>query len=990
MLKRNGWLFFFALPLAALPQPQESQPTATFDQLEIVIDVQPDGQLMETRRGTFHLNTDELRILQSLSIPNLDGSRAASLDLVLLRNGQSIPVEAPEPEANERFYTWRIPQAELGDVLQFATRQRIDFRENPGGGWWLQYTPEFIWPVNEGSVTLRLPEGFTGSVDSLQPTNSGSGFEWNLSGARRDASGDTLFVVSSFADWGALSGWTLSQCEAGPDARIDEFANAGGPTEIAMAVKDALMLDEGAAVACRDISEVLDSGEATDAEAAMVLAAALDAAGHSTTRYLVTPYEFRDAPNPVIFDRLFVRITSGSGKDWFDPLMPQLEGAVWPETGSEAALPLQTAGASWIAPLFADPNIRVGEDGLDMEVTAEVSQFGEMNARATVTNLRESYVFLDQVMEKGRLLEPDTMVNEGSHIGPIVSNLVFRDADFLLPLERARKVRMQATPLAQSPVRLSDGGVFIGMPGVYREHMDLELPPGRRDPDPVHLSWEASFGNYQSDADVVDGHLIVNRVLKLNTWYVPREEANVARRDLSQVTTDQEREFVFQRQVPVDWPAWVESVAPEELTKLGTSAMTQGEFEAAILLLQRAVELNPNDSEAWGSLGFSLEEVNREYEAKDALERAARVDPKSRFYLTYVTHALMLKDGEKVLADAQARAERDPEDQTAWSAISSSAQALGRWDLAEEALVRQMPLANQARRNTLEIGLTYVRACQGTLADPEETLRNTMGPPNAAMLIVVVDALTKCDKYPLLTGQFCEQLLRGMNPYAAATLTDPHRLMGFQMSEVMEYTICGRRDVWAGDVDRGLERLYAATRLSTSADPMRAVAQSFWENGRSEQAVQLWAEAFAYDPDILPTVPEEVRGAVRDAKPPIVFPLWTRVGGHPLGLDELVQEGDEWFFLARADEDGVVARLFDVNAIPQPEITAALEGMLVPEVVVDGRGIPNVEVLRVRRVGGDVELDRSTSAQAFATVSAMQRALDGPVATAVPSGIPIQ
>src|SRR4029453_18726995 len=66
------------------------------------------------------------------------------------------------------------------------------------------------------------------------------------------------------------------------------------------------------------------------------------------------------------------------------------------------------------------------------------------------------------------------------------------------------------------------------------------------------------------------------------------------------------------------------------LRRLGMALLDRGEPEAARVLLERTVQIDPGDAEAHGALGEALEALGRPAEAEAAYARALERDPDAR------------------------------------------------------------------------------------------------------------------------------------------------------------------------------------------------------------------------------------------------------------------------------------------------------------------------------------------------------------------------
>ncbi|MBZ5636836.1 MAG: hypothetical protein LAO55_27245 [Acidobacteriia bacterium] len=117
----------------------------------------------------------------------------------------------------------------------------------------------------------------------------------------------------------------------------------------------------------------------------------------------------------------------------------------------------------------------------------------------------------------------------------------------------------------------------------------------------LHLDVDRPFAHYRSDATVLDGHLLITRELELRSASVAVGDADTAQSLLAQVHEDQERQFAVARVGEVNWKTWADSIPPQQLDTLAYQAIfSNGEFGAALQLVERAAQANPKDPYAWG------------------------------------------------------------------------------------------------------------------------------------------------------------------------------------------------------------------------------------------------------------------------------------------------------------------------------------------------------------------------------------------------------
>ena len=88
-----------------------------------------------------------------------------------------------------------------------------------------------------------------------------------------------------------------------------------------------------------------------------------------------------------------------------------------------------------------------------------------------------------------------------------------------------------------------------------------------------------------------------------------------------------------------------QSPKPEYLTSLGTTLQQQGRLEEALQVLDKAVQLGPDDAKGWISLGRILEDLNRPDDALLSFQQALRLNPSD--WETAIRCAILLQRLER-------------------------------------------------------------------------------------------------------------------------------------------------------------------------------------------------------------------------------------------------------------------------------------------------------------------------------------------------------
>jgi tetratricopeptide (TPR) repeat protein len=986
-MKRSCLLFTFGLA------PLWGQTPASYSDLEIVYRLEAGPRLTETRTGLIRLNSALLApALRRVVLPRLSANGRPELrDLGLMRDGREVPFAAPSMQTTRGSFVWDVAEAQAGDEIRFSTAQPVDFTVEAAGAWWYANSTTLPLPVEHGLVRLVVPAAFAGSVDSIDPRNLGGGYEWRLDGITTNTNA-ALFVASSFRSWQDFSSWALARCPAEGGSGVAALTASRKVADVAARLSERLTVTDPIAFPCRPVEQVLASGTASPLEAATVFAAALTSIQIPVDRLLLSGTAAPEAVNPAAFQGAIIRVRSPDGTQWFDAShLERVSGGLRLTSGTESALPVQSADARWLAPLASRPEVRVESGRLDARVEAAITESGTLQGTVTMeaNGAAESVLSAGSNQVASFLKERRVAAQPESTTAPgrMTRRVVIREDQFVIPLERVKQTPLNAVSLAPEPVRLSDGGLYLGAPGVYREQIDVGTAANRGIKANLHLDVDRPFAHYRSEANVLDGRLVITRELDLRSASVAAGDAGSAQSLVAQIHEDQERPFALARLGEVDWKAWTDSISPQQLDELAYKAyFPNGEYEAALLLLERSTQVNTRSAYAWGLTATIRMLLGQRHAAKVAYEKQLELDPGNTAARQALDNLLVpLGEADKVIESARGRLAANSKDAVALGSLEYALMRTHRWAEAEEVATRRMEtFTDPATRSAARALPLTMQACQGKLANPGADLDAVLGPnPSPIGLSAIVENLVDCGKELELADGYCQKFLELMERFVPATTTSLISLTAFPQTYSFGLSVCGYLKIKMGDVEAGLERIRAANLILQRNPPESLAAQALWDAGHREEAEKIWIEAVSVESDALEQVPQVIRERVRAAKPGIIFPGWIPVPDATELVKGKVEPGEELFFLVRADEFGVVSRAFDLNVVPAAPIQLALRGMKVPVIPINSRTIPSVHVIMVRNTHGKVEVFRSFTSATIRMVQSMRLDLFRPAQQAV-------
>ena len=68
----------------------------------------------------------------------------------------------------------------------------------------------------------------------------------------------------------------------------------------------------------------------------------------------------------------------------------------------------------------------------------------------------------------------------------------------------------------------------------------------------------------------------------------------------------------------------------DELVKMGKKQLEDGQYDAALILFQKAILLNRNDPDLWNLNGIALRSLGRYNEAIECFNKSLEIDPRDK------------------------------------------------------------------------------------------------------------------------------------------------------------------------------------------------------------------------------------------------------------------------------------------------------------------------------------------------------------------------
>lgn len=961
------------------------QAPAEYQRLDITYTLGADSSLTELRTGEMILRDSPLaEPFHNLIIPRRNAAGSMKVDRLELVRGSTATPLSRTPETSGDYFVWTAADAVPGDVIRFTVEQPVDPTAKTSDGWWFSNTTIVPLPVRQGMVHVATPANFTGTVAAIDKTAPGTSDAWLLNSSSA-ADHAARFTLSSFHTWEALAGWAARNRAASSGPRIEEMAGraraASGDPQVRLEsavheVEERISLRSGVAemsLACRPVSTVLESGSASVPETQAVLAAVIQSLGLPVERLLTgDALASTKLPNPDSFGGALLRVDTPGGTRWIDVKhMERGAGGLSVDMAAQTGLPIRETGSAWTQPLAEEPSVTLEASKLSLQLDVSFSSTGAMyasvDASASGAAARRFAAGPNGEQPFGPFLKDLPLRSASIHGDPERSIEAKFDAgndSFFAPYDHRKRSPFSVMRLAPDLVTLPDGSLLLGAPGTYKETVHVEIPPDRIAPGYGRMNFRRDAAEYHSETKVENGSLVITRELDIRSAIVSSQDATNIKTIWRAMQVSQDQSFGLTHNAPENWEAIATATPQYQLLQAGFQILRQqAEPEGARIFFQHAVDAKQPQAEYY--LAMALEQLDRYQDAEQAYEAEIHDDPS--FAPPYIAlENLLWREGDfaKEIDVYKQRLAAAPADVAAQMGIVAVYLYAGKTQEAEAAASRLRlapPLDRGIKFDTVVAGV-----CQGKGGRAE--LDALLSPGSTALgLLGVPEILLACSGDVNLIDGLLTALTNDPSHYDVERANDLRDAFAAENIRALILESRGRLALRKGDHTAGLAYLRAAAETGENPEMRIRFAQALWDSGvqdaaAKEEALQVWADLLATQAVQLESIPEEARAKL--PPPRIVDRAWYKIA--PANAD-LFEDFEPRYYYVWGKEDGSIDRVRQLSPEPStPEAMTELRKLVLPRVVVEGKGIPTVSIVMLKPgPEGIAGFYRSDSEQTF-------------------------
>jgi tetratricopeptide (TPR) repeat protein/transglutaminase-like putative cysteine protease len=599
----------------------------------------------------------------------------------------------------------------------------------------------------------------------------------------------------------------------------------------------------------------------------VLLAAMLESLGISSNPALIPLLRPLDIsiPSPAQFDHLITAVPSGDTLIWMDSTAEVAPFRLLvPALRDKSALLILPDGNGKIVETPVDPPFLSTQRA---EIDAQVSDLGKLTAQLRYFLRGDNEVAL-------RLAFRRTPQNEWPQLGQTIAALdgirgtitgvkpsdptdtekpFELDLDFEQPnyLDWARQKTKVSVPLLSLGMphlpENSNDPIHLGSPLDITTTLKLKLPENFTAQTPVGVSVTRDYAEFKSVYSFQNHVFIADRVLNFKLRELPASRAGDYEAFSRAVESDETQSFVVENDSP-GTPQIPATAKPDELIEAGADALNSGHPREAILLLQRAIELDPQTKKGHNDLGLAYLRTRQFTEAENAFRKQLEINPFDEHAYNYL--GLTFQQEQKFPeAEAAYRKQLDinPLDAVTLAALGALFLEQHKYSEAVPELDKAAVLVPESAELRISLGQALLNSGQKEKALDAFQKGIELGRSSPAVWNNVAYNLANANVDLDRAAQYAESAVSATDAnlrnlqLAHLSLDDLNQVTNIGMY----WDTLGWVNFKKGDLDRAERYIRAAWLLNQQGAVGAHLAQIYEKRGQKQEAIRLYAEAIA-------------------------------------------------------------------------------------------------------------------------------------------------
>ncbi|HUO33840.1 MAG TPA: DUF3857 domain-containing protein [Candidatus Acidoferrum sp.] len=619
-----------------------------------------------------------------------------------------------------------------------------------------------------------------------------------------------------------------------------------------------------------DSSEVFANQYGDCKDKSTLLVSMLSAAGIQADSVLI-PFQRKldlDVPSPSQFDHL---ITAVPG------VLPDKNELLWMDTTAEvapfrmlvrklrdkSALLVPPDGDGKIVTTPADPPFLSTQR---VDITGEISDLGKLTAkvhyilrgdnefvlrvafrrtpRTQWKQLGQTLAALDGIRGEVTSVDPS---DPSAIRDPFELTFEFNEPNYLDWSAKNAKIALPLLTIGLPPADEDDPGpIKLGSPLDVDMTLRLTLPANFTAQPPVAISVSRDYAEFKSSYQFDNHVLTASRSLDFKMREIPASRFSDYSAFERAVASDETQQLLVENSI-TGAPAIPSTAKPDELFEAGIAALGSGNPNAAIPLLKRVVELDPNHKDAWNDLGLAYLRIGDFPNAADAFQKQIAANPYDEHAYDYL--GVTLQQEQKfpdAVAAYRKQIDINPLDPVAHAALGSLYVTEHQYPLAVPELEKAVILSPDNAQLQVTLGQAYLN-----IGEKEKGLASFDRGVGMAQTPVVWNNVA----YALADKQM--ELDKALQYAQSAVTTVASSLRNADLSQLTVDQLAAVESLGAywdtlgwvyfqkGDLDAAQKYISAAWRLNGHGEVADHLAQIEAKRGNKDAAEKLYAEGIA-------------------------------------------------------------------------------------------------------------------------------------------------
>ena len=601
-----------------------------------------------------------------------------------------------------------------------------------------------------------------------------------------------------------------------------------------------------------------------------LLVSMLSAAGIQGDSVLI-PYQRTldlDVPSPSQFDHVITAVPR---------VLPEKNELLWMDSTAEvapfrllvrklrdkSALLVPPDGDGKIVTTPADPPFLSTQR---VDITCEISDLGKLTAKVHYTlrgdnefvlraafrrtprtqwkQLGQTLAALDGIRGEVTSVEPS---DPSAIRDPFQLTIDFNEANYLDWSSKDAKIALPLLTIGLPPADEDDPEpIKLGSPLNVDMTLRLALPASFTAQPPVAISVSRDYAEFKSSYQFENHVLTASRSLDFKMREIPASRISDYMAFARAVISDETQSLLVQNST-TGAPMIPSTAKPDELFEAGTAALSSGNPNAAIPLLKRVVEIDPDHKDAWNDLGLAYLRIGDFSNAADAFQKQIVANPYDEHAYDYL--GITLQQQQKfpeAIAAYRKQIDVNPLDPVGHAALGGLYVTQHQYPLAVPELEKAVILSPDSAELQISLGQAYLN-----IGEKEKALAAFDKGVGMSQTPLVWNNVA----YALADKQI--QLDKALQYAQSAVATTASGLRNVDLGQLTIDQLAAVESLGAywdtlgwvyfqkGDLDTAEKYISAAWRLNGHGEVADHLAQIAAKRGNKDAAEKLYAEAIA-------------------------------------------------------------------------------------------------------------------------------------------------